>query len=234
MSDPNIGAALRPKVARSYTPRPFANHDKTKTPTVMKLYLVRHGLTVENATGIIQGHNPGELTELGIAQAQRLAERLKGVHFDAIYASDLRRAADTARAIARYHTMPVHYTEHLRERHAGIFQGRPATEFEQAQAQSGLPHKDFCPVGGESYADLRARVANFITGLRRTHARHTVLLVAHGRWNRMLLGLALGKSIEESLDIKQANTCVNIIEWDEQGRCSVPLLNCAEHLKVIA
>lgn len=200
----------------------------------MKLYLVRHGLTAENAGGIIQGHNHGQLTRLGLEQAQRLAERLKSVPFDRIYASDLRRAAETARRIARYQVAPVQYTAQLRERHAGIFQGRPVAEFEQAQAQSGLPHKDFRPAGGESYEELRARVAGFVTELRQAHASATVLLVAHGRWNRMLLGMALGKSIEESLAIKQVNTCVNIIEWDEQGHCSVPLLNCAEHLTVIA
>lgn len=196
----------------------------------MKLYLVRHGLTTENADGIIQGHNPGQLTELGIEQARRLAERLKSVRFDAIYASDLRRAADTARAIARFHAAPVQYSAQLRERHAGIFQGRRAQEFEQAQAQSGVPAKDFRPAGGENYEDLRLRVANFITSLRHQHPSATVLLVAHGRWNRMLLGMALGKSVEESVAIKQVNTCVNIIEWDEQGCCSVPLLNCAAHL----
>lgn len=196
----------------------------------MKLYLVRHGLTAENAGGIIQGHNPGQLTALGIEQAQRLAERLKRVRFDAIYASDLRRAADTARLIARFQAAPVQYTTQLRERHAGIFQGRRAEELEQAQAQSGVPQKDFRPLGGESYVDLRARVANFVASLRQAHPHHTVLLIAHGRWNRMLLGMALGKTIEESVAIKQVNTCVNIIEWDEQDRCSVPLLNCAKHL----
>lgn len=198
----------------------------------MKLYLVRHGLTVENAGGIIQGHNPGQLTPVGIEQAQRLAERLKRVSFDAIYASDLRRAADTARLIARFHTAPVHYTAHLRERHAGVFQGRRAEEFEQAEAQSGVPRKDFRPLGGESYEDLRARVAGFVASLQQQHSRATVLLVAHGRWNRMLLGMALGKSIEESLAIRQVNTCLNIIEWNEQANFSVLLLNCAEHLTV--
>src|SRR5262249_54302924 len=83
----------------------------------MKLYLVRHGLTEENVSRVIQGWNPGKLSALGIEQAERLAWRLKDVRFDAIYSSDSRRAADTARIIARFHNSPIRFTAALRERH---------------------------------------------------------------------------------------------------------------------
>lgn len=196
----------------------------------MRIYLVRHGQTEENATGIIQGWNPGKLTPLGIEQAERLAQRLKAIRFDAIYSSDSARAANTAQIITRFHDTPIQFTEQLRERHMGIFQGRQFEEFNQAQMQSGLGDTNFKPEGGESLDELRHRATSFVQSLREPHLRQTILLVAHGRWNTMLLGAALGASVEESLLLKQTNTCVNILEWDERGIFTVPLLNCATHL----
>lgn len=196
----------------------------------MRIYLVRHGQTEENATGIIQGWNPGQLTLLGIEQAERLAQRLKTVHFDAIYSSDSRRAVDTAQIIKRFHDTSIRFTERLRERNMGIFQGRHFDEFNQAQAQSGLSHKDFKPEGGECLVELRQRAVSFVQSLRAPHQHQTVLLVAHGRWNTMLLGAASGWSIEDSLKLRQTNTCVNILENDESGGFTVSLVNCATHL----
>lgn len=196
----------------------------------MQIYLVRHGQTEENATGVIQGWNPGTLTPLGIEQAERLARRLKAIRFDAIYSSDSRRAADTAQIITQFQDSPIQFTEQLRERHMGIFQGRDFEEFHKAQSQSGLSDKDFKPEGGESLEELRLRATTFVQSLRELHLHQTILLVAHGRWNTMLLGAASGISIEEALLLRQTNTCVNILECDKYGSFLLPLVNCAAHL----
>ena len=57
-----------------------------------KLYLVRHGETVDNVRQIMQGQTQGELTELGIEQARRLAGEMKNWDVDAFVASDLKRS----------------------------------------------------------------------------------------------------------------------------------------------
>jgi broad specificity phosphatase PhoE len=196
----------------------------------MKLYLVRHGLTEENASRVIQGWNPGKLTAQGIEQAERLARRLREVRFDAIYSSDSRRAADTARIIGRFHDSPIQFTEALRERNMGVFQGGPAVEFEQAQVRSGLSPTEFTPEGGESLEELSDRATSFVHGLRRRHLHQIILLVAHGRWNSMLLAAASGMSFDDALTMRQTNTCVNILECDERGSFNIHLLNCAAHL----
>jgi broad specificity phosphatase PhoE len=91
----------------------------------MKLILTRHGETEENKLGIMQGHMPGKLSGLGIEQAKRLALRLKEERIDFIYSSDLARASDTAKAIAKYHpNTPIEFVEELRERDLGEFQGK--------------------------------------------------------------------------------------------------------------
>lgn len=197
----------------------------------MKIYLVRHGLTEENASRVIQGWNPGTLAAQGIEQAERLAQRLKAIRFDAIYASDSRRAAHTAEIIGQFQVAPIQFTPALRERHMGIYQGRSADEFDQAMADSGLPAAEFTPEGGESLEVLRERATSFVYGLRERHLRQTILLVAHGRWNTILLSAILGKSFAEALTLRQTNTCVNILECNERGEFSVSLLNCAAHLE---
>ncbi|MGE0131843.1 MAG: histidine phosphatase family protein [Blastocatellales bacterium] len=196
----------------------------------MKIYLVRHGLTEENAQRIIQGWHPGQLSALGVEQVERLARRLKELRFDAIYSSDARRAADTARIIARHQSAPLQLSAELRERRMGVFQGRPAAEFEQALAKSGLPASDFTPEGGETLEQLRDRATSFAQALRARHRRQTLLLVSHGRWNGMLLATVAGMSPAEGLTLKQTNTCVNILECDESGGWRIHLLNCAAHL----
>ncbi len=89
----------------------------------MKLILTRHGLTIENTEGRVQGQLHGTLNEKGAEQAQKLGHRFKEEPFDIIYSSDLKRAADTAKEIHKHHpTVPIVFTEKLRERDLGYLQ----------------------------------------------------------------------------------------------------------------
>ena len=200
----------------------------------MKLYVVRHGQTEENASGIVQGHNHGTLSSLGIEQSKLLATRLREIQFDAIYTSDLRRALETAQSIAQFQHTRVEQNVLLRERNGGVFQGRPLAELGLAEQQSGLSKADFTPPNGESYRDLQARVILFLNGLKVHDQHETLLIVSHGRWIRMLLALAMNLEIGESLSIKQLNTCVNLLSYDRNSGFTVHLLNCTEHLTTLA
>ncbi len=89
----------------------------------MKIILTRHGRTVENDVGILQGHLPGTLNESGLSQARKLAERLSGERIDRAFSSDLARAADTAKAIMAFHPgAPLEFTQELRESSLGDWQ----------------------------------------------------------------------------------------------------------------
>lgn len=89
----------------------------------MKIILTRHGRTVENDAGILQGHMQGQLNEKGILQAQKVAVRLSGEIIHHAYSSDLARAADTTREILKFHpSVPVEFTEELREVYLGEWQ----------------------------------------------------------------------------------------------------------------
>ena len=197
----------------------------------MKLTIVRHGETVENLTGIIQGHQPGKLTELGLQQGERVAQRLKDQRFDVIYSSDLGRAVDTCNLISRFHETPVEYDSLLRERGCGVFEGGTVRELADAEQNCGLPRIEFIPERGESFRDLYNRSVKFLDFLHRNYDQESILIVSHGGWNRMVLGSILNKTIDESLSISQKNTCVNVVEYQNRSNGNVHLMNCTTHLE---
>ena len=79
------------------------------------IYLIRHGETVDNARQIMQGQTQGKLNDHGIQQAETVSKRLAEEPIDAVVASDLHRAVETAEITARPHHLPVVTTPLLRE-----------------------------------------------------------------------------------------------------------------------
>ncbi|MDA0709003.1 MAG: histidine phosphatase family protein, partial [bacterium] len=99
-----------------------------------KLLLIRHGETDWNATGRIQGHQCVPLNTRGLRQAQAVADRLKQESFGAILSSDLKRALQTAEAIAERTHHPVETDARLREWDLGVLAG-----LTRAQAETRYP-----------------------------------------------------------------------------------------------
>src|SRR5580698_6223785 len=88
------------------------------------LWLVRHGESTWNVAGLAQGHNDeAELTERGLRQAAEAAAQFGYRPVRAIYASDLRRARQTAAAFAVVLGLPVFEDARLRERSLGVLEG---------------------------------------------------------------------------------------------------------------
>lgn len=117
------------------------------------LYLTRHGETVDNANKILQGQTQGLLSPCGIEQAENLRDRMAATHLDAIVASDLRRAVDTAAIIAAPHGLPVSTTPLLRERDWGSFTGRYIPDLKDEPWPDDI----------ETLEQLRARATTFST-----------------------------------------------------------------------
>lgn len=192
----------------------------------MKIIIARHGETLENIKGIIQGQNPGTLSPLGISQAKKLAERLKKEKIDIIYCSDLKRASDTAQEILKYQKAPVIFTEILRDRCMGVFEGKPKESCSRAEQQK---YFDFVPENGESYQDFEKRVRFFYDYIYLNYPSQTVLILTHTRFIKVLLSIILNKKLEEIMAIPQANACVNIINIKNYKQ-KVQTLNCTRHL----
>lgn len=152
--------------------------------SVTTVLAVRHGETAWNRESRIQGHLDIPLSPLGLAQAQRLAQALAGEPLDAIYASDLGRARQTAAAVAERVGLPVQEDAGLRERGFGCFEGLSWREIESRWPEQALRWKrrdpDFGAEGGERLRDFYARAVGTVERLAQAHPGQTLLVVAHG------------------------------------------------------
>ena len=144
-----------------------------------KIYLVRHGETVDNARQIMQGQTQGALNERGREQARQVAVRLAAEAIDAVVSSDLRRAVQTAEIIAVPHGLPVLTTPLLRERDWGSFTGRFIPDLR------GEPWPD--DIETEEALLLRAR--RFLEYITATYPGLRVVAVGHGIINKAILAV---------------------------------------------
>lgn len=197
----------------------------------MKIIITRHGETEENKTGIIQGHLPGKLSDEGISQAKKVSLRLKDEKIDYIFSSDLARASDTAKEIAKFHpNTPIQFVEDLRERHFGEFQGKNKTDLGWGENS----HASFYETikGGETMKELYGRAEKFLHKIISKHYKDTVLLVGHNGINKALIAIITDKKYEDLKTIEtQHNTSINIFEVDENRNHKIHILNNIEHLK---
>lgn len=149
-----------------------------------RVIAIRHGETAWNVDTRIQGQLDIPLNETGRRQAQRLAAAIADEGIAAVYASDLLRAYDTARAVADSARCDIVTDTGLRERHFGEFEGHTWKEIETRwPAESERWRRrdiDFAPRGGESLRQLYARSVESATRLASAHPGETIALVAHG------------------------------------------------------
>jgi probable phosphoglycerate mutase len=149
-----------------------------------KFLLLRHGETVWNRDGRLQGWQDSPLSVAGRAQAGALAARLATERVDAIVASDLGRTRDTAAPIAERLALPVALDAGLRERCYGEFEGMTWAEIERARPHDyqrlAARDPEYVVPGGESGVQFRNRVVAALERLAGTHDGATVAVVTHG------------------------------------------------------
>ena len=161
--------------------------------------VARHGQTDWNRERRWQGHADRPLTSVGREQARALAGRLEGVRLDAIYASDLRRARDTARIVAAPHRLPVEEWRALREVDTGDWTGltRPEAEARDPAGFARWREGEAPWHGGETYEQLAERVARAVVELASAHEGGRVLVVTHAGAIRALHARTLGMDVAE-------------------------------------
>ena len=103
---------------------------------MLRLVLVRHGQTDANLNRVLQGQSDGELNATGSRQAEELGRHLKDFRIDQIIASPMRRAQDTAAAIARHHQLAVKTNPLVVEWNCGVLDGVPAEIFRKKLQES--------------------------------------------------------------------------------------------------
>jgi broad specificity phosphatase PhoE len=198
-------------------------------------YLVRHGQTAWNAEGRVQGHTDTPLGEKGLAQAQRVAARLRGQSFAAAYASDLRRAADTARVILDGRTLPLQMMPELREAHHGQWDGMTYAEvqsrYPDGWARLTRMAEDVAAPGGETAAQVAQRVKAACDRIAAANgAGQDVLIVAHSGSLRAMAIVLLGLPVSASWRLRLDPASLSIIAVHERG-ATLDLWNDSSHLE---
>ncbi len=161
-----------------------------------EILLVRHGETDWNVERRVQGHTDRPLNETGEAQARALADELRGERLDAVYASNLSRARETARAVADPLGLAVEELPALREKHFGTWEGLLDTEIRER-----FPESQNGPWGdAEVMAEVSERVLDALRTIAENHPDGRVLVVSHGGPLRAVL-----RSIDAGGDLPIGN-----------------------------
>jgi probable phosphoglycerate mutase len=178
-----------------------------------RIVAVRHGETVWNAEMRMQGQLDTALSARGRRQAVRAAEALRGEGIEAIYASDLARAFDTASAIAAALALPVSADRGLRERSFGIFEGHTYAEIDARwpeEAARWRRHEPaFAPAGGESLIEFSARAVAAVTRIAAAARGRTTLIVSHGGVLDCLYRAASGIELGAPRSWELGNAAIN-------------------------
>lgn len=167
-----------------------------------EMILIRHGETVWNAEGRIQGQGDSPLTERGVAQVKAVARRLQHEQFTTLYGSHLGRVLETARHISAVTGHAITIDERLQERHYGLFEG---LTYGEAQAQhpdifaayQQLRYTaDYALPGAESLRQLTERGQAVFHALAKRHAGERLVIVSHGALLGAMLRHFLGVPVD--------------------------------------
>ena len=180
--------------------------------------LIRHGLVSQDAEERFVGTADLPMSPAGEAQIRELAARLRPhVSPDAIYCSDLKRSQRTAELLAGGQVVPIRVRPALREIDMGDWDGllrRDVAARRPAEyAARGRDIGNFRPPGGESFADLAARMLPCWRDIVEDGATQTVAIAGHAGVNRVILCHLLGAPLANLFRIAQRPACVNLIEW---------------------
>lgn len=171
----------------------------------MKLYLVRHGQTDWN-TGEVkaQGQTDIPLNSTGVAQAEALRDKIRGMEFDVCYVSPLSRARQTAEIITegKYELI---FDDLLMERYFGELEG---TSPKTWNFDSFDRRVNYGEQGVEPVLTILERAEKFLERVRRENASDArVLVVAHGTLIKMLHFNILGYDDETDFRAFHAKNC---------------------------
>jgi len=171
-----------------------------------QLCLIRHGQTDWNLEGRYQGQSDVPLNQTGLAQAQSLAEQLKGPTFSAIYSSDLMRARQTAEPIAKMLGITIQVDLRLREIDQGEWEGVLVEDIKARYAelwsQRTVDPANVRPPGGETVGEVATRIYEALDDIARLFPTERVLIVSHG------LSIATAICRDKGIPVGQAYTVI--------------------------
>ena len=143
----------------------------------MKIYVMRHGLTVWNEKGITQGHTNNRLSKSGKSFVEEVSLKYKDTKFDVIFSSPLMRTMQTSNIMNKYHNVKIVKDDRLIEIDQGIFAGK--TKFDLTEEEQTLKSMRSASCGLESYESAYKRAQNFINDIISKNKYQNILIVTH-------------------------------------------------------
>ena len=199
-----------------------------------RLLLVRHGETTWNDQARYQGHTDVPLSPRGWVEAELLARRLRAESIDAIYASDLARAGDTARVIADRLGKLVVMEPLLREIRLGEWQGLTYSEVRERYFTDSDPLPAYPvnlpPPGGECLRELQARLLSTVECIAARHSNQCVLIVTHGACLKALVCTWLNIELASHSRLRFDSGSITEVYFDPNG-IAVTRVNDTLHLR---
>ncbi len=198
-----------------------------------EVLVVRHGQTFGNVDELFCGHSETELTPLGIAQARALGRRLANETIDVVVASDLSRAADTARHVVDGRGLEITLDPRLREMYYGDWEALPGKELIEKHPEV-MREFFLCQraaPGGESVRALRERTSAALQEIASQHRGRKVLVVSHGNAIMALVAESLAMPEHATWSFAFENTSLTRLHVSNSGRVTVRSLNDASHIE---
>lgn len=214
-----------------------------------ELVLIRHGETAMNRELRFQGHVNVGLNEIGLEQARRLAGRMAGEHADAIYASDLLRAQQTAQPIAATLALQPVAEAGLREQSFGRVDGMRVDDIKEQHPEAWAGwlrfEEDYAMPEGESTRQFHGRVMDAVQRLVAAHPQQKLVVVTHGGVLDMIYrtARALGLNGPRQSDIPNAGLNrirvrdggIDILDWaDTRHLADLPPQPVYDQRKLVA
>lgn len=183
------------------------------------IYVIRHGETDWNQQGRVQGSTDNSLNAKGREQASAVASQLANISVDHIYSSSLTRAIQTAEAFKG--KSPITPQPMLNERSFGIYEGKVEKDVAK-DWNPRLASLNDDMEGGESLASIAKRVGQVTRDIVKRHPGGTIMIVAHGGLNPLVIGELIGLAPETAIkEIRQSNDEVYKLEVFGKGSFNI-------------
>ena len=195
--------------------------------------MVRHGETEYNSSKRLGGSVDIGLNPLGLAQIERLRARLAGEKIDAVCASTLQRAQDSAKLILNGRGINVRICPELSELNYGDAESLTFSELKERfpDVAKAIINRDcdLCFPNGEGFKDLEKRIRSFMKQLEQYHPDQTVLIVSHSGPLILLVCLLLGMGVDGWWHWRMDNAGLSVIDTYPEGAV-MSLFNDVSHL----
>ncbi|MCK3657174.1 phosphoglycerate mutase [Pasteurellaceae bacterium Pebbles2] len=209
----------------------------------LTFYFIRHGRTIWNEQGLMQGSGNSNLTAQGVQGAVKTGEVLRDIPFVAAYSSCLQRTIDTANHILGERDIPLFQHCGLNEHHFGSWEGQLANDIrhtaEFQQMLNDPANYQALSNNGETWQQLAERAINALNDIIRIHQNGNILVVSHGHTLRLLIALLNGATWQNHREAGKSenlqNTSISVVRYEQEdgestGKFILEKINDVSHL----